>query len=86
MEYEFAYYDSTVHAFWYTRITTRTQLSTDAHTHAHEHTHTHTHIHTHIYAQIYAPLLGLSTQAKELTAATRVMQSSSNELSTLVSY
>ena len=34
---------------------------------------------------IYAPHTGLSTLAKELTAATRVLQSSSNEPSTLVS-
>ena len=34
---------------------------------------------------IYAPPWGLSTMAKEFTAATRIMQSSSNELSTLVS-
>ena len=34
---------------------------------------------------IYDPSRGLSTLVKELTAATRVMQSSSNELSTLIS-
>ena len=34
---------------------------------------------------IYTPPGGLNTLAKELTAATRIMQSSSNELSTLVS-
>ena len=34
---------------------------------------------------IYAPPRGLSTLVKEFTAATRIMQSSSNELSTLVS-
>ena len=33
----------------------------------------------------YAPLLGVETLAKELTAAIRIMQSSSNELSTPVS-
>ena len=33
----------------------------------------------------YAPPLGLSSLAKEFTIATRIMQSSSNELSTLVS-
>ena len=34
---------------------------------------------------IYAPPRGLSTLAKEFTAATRIMPSSSNELSPLVS-
>ena len=34
---------------------------------------------------IYAPPWGLSTLPKEFTAAARIMQSSSNELSTLVS-
>ena len=34
---------------------------------------------------IYAPQWGLSTLAKEFTAASRIMQSSLNELSTLVS-
>ena len=33
---------------------------------------------------IYAPLLGLSTLAKEFSAAARIIQSSSKELSTLV--
>ena len=33
----------------------------------------------------YAPPWGLSTLAKEFTAAARIMQRSSNELSTLVS-
>ena len=34
---------------------------------------------------IYAPPWGLSTLAKEFTAAARIMQSSSNELNTPVS-
>ena len=34
---------------------------------------------------IYAPPCGLITLTKEFTAAARIMQSSSNELSTLVS-
>ena len=38
-----------------------------------------------IYIYIYAPPVGLSILAKEFPAATRIMQSSSNELSTLVS-
>ena len=39
-----------------------------------------------VYIYIYMPpYQGLSTPAKELTAATHVMQSSSNELSILVS-
>ena len=38
-----------------------------------------------IYIYIYAPLPGLSPLAKELTAATLVMQSSFNELSSLLS-
>ena len=37
-----------------------------------------------IYIYIYAPPWGLSTLAKELSAAASVMQSSSKELSTLV--
>ena len=37
-----------------------------------------------IYIYIYAPPWGLSSLAKELPAAASVMQSSSNELSTLV--
>ena len=37
-----------------------------------------------IYIYIYAPPWGLSTLAKELSAAARIMQSSSKELSTLV--
>ena len=37
-----------------------------------------------IYIYIYAPAWGLSTLAKELSAAARIMQSSSKELSTLV--
>ena len=35
--------------------------------------------------RLYAPPWGLSTLAKEFTAAARTMQSSSNESSTLVS-
>ena len=42
--------------------------------------HTHTHTHTHYTL----PSLGLSPLVKELTVATCVIQSSSNELSTLV--
>ena len=43
-------------------------------------------IYIYIYIYIYTlPSQGLSTQVKELTAATCVMQSSSNEKSTLVS-
>ena len=34
---------------------------------------------------MYAPPRGLNTLAKEFMVATRIMQSSSNELSTLVS-
>ena len=34
---------------------------------------------------IYAPLWGLNTLAKEFTPAARIVQSSSNQLSTLVS-
>ena len=40
-------------------------------------------LYTYIY-NIYAPPWGLSTLAKELSAAASVMQSSSKELSTLV--
>ena len=64
--------------------------------HIFQHTVIHTHTNTHTYIEIqrnslsvddniYAPSRGLSTLAKEVTAATRIMQSSSNELSTLVS-
>ena len=42
-------------------------------------------IYIYIYIYIYACPQGLSTLAKEFMAATRIMQSSSNELSTLVS-
>ena len=42
-------------------------------------------IYIYIYIYIYAPPWGLSTLAKEFTAAVRIMQSFSNELSTLVS-
>ena len=38
-----------------------------------------------VWMTIHAPQRGLSTLAKEFTAATRIMQRSSNELSTLVS-
>ena len=37
-----------------------------------------------VYDNIYAPPWELSTLAKEFSAATRIMQSSSKELSTLV--
>ena len=37
-----------------------------------------------IYIYVCVFIRGLSTLAKEFTAATRIMQSSSNELSTLV--
>ena len=42
------------------------------------------HIHRYICVRIYTPPSGLSTLAKELSAAASVMQSSSKELSTLV--
>ena len=38
-----------------------------------------------LWMKIYAPLRGLSTTAKELMAASHVMQSSSYDLSILVS-
>ena len=41
-------------------------------------------IYIYIYIYIYAPPWGLSTLAKELSAAARIMQSSYKELSTLV--
>ena len=40
---------------------------------------------SHVYIYIRSPTRGLSTLANELMAATHVMQSSSNELSPLVS-
>ena len=38
-----------------------------------------------VYYNIYAPLWGMSTLAKGFTAAALIVQSSSNELSSLVS-
>ncbi len=44
----------------------------------------HTSLFLYIYIYIYAPPWGLSTLAKELSAAAGIMQSSLKELSTLV--
>ena len=46
---------------------------------------TYTQTYIYIYIYIYAPPLRLSTLAKKFTATARIMQSFSNELSTLVS-
>ena len=40
---------------------------------------------TYLYIYIYAPRWGLNTLVKEFSAAVRIMQSSSNKLSCLVS-
>ena len=55
------------------------------HTHTLQTKYIHTLIHAYINTYTHTHLPGLSTLTKELTAATRIMQISSNELSTLLS-